>query len=208
MYIHTFVLNFKFITMKKIILSIAFALAATFVVNAHNNGELKIDTKVSSVEWIGKKVTGQHTGGITIKEGTLYLHDGVLEKGTVVIDMTTITCTDLQGEWNQKLVGHLNSPDFFDTKANPTATLDILKVTPGKDGNYTVSGNLTVKGITKPIEFTTKMEIKDGKLAAFAEVTIDRTLYDIKYGSGKFFEGLGDKAINDEFTIKFKIAAQ
>lgn len=194
--------------MKKIILSIAFALAATFVVNAHNHGELKIDTKISSVEWIGKKVTGQHTGGITIKEGTLYLHDGVLEKGTVVIDMSTITCTDMQGEYADKLIGHLNSPDFFDTANHKTATLDILKVTAGKDGNSIVSGNLTIKGITKPIEFTTKMEIKDGKLAAFAEVNIDRTLYDIKYGSGKFFEGLGDKAINDEFTIKFKIAAQ
>lgn len=194
--------------MKKIILSIAFALAATFVVNAHNHGELKIDTKVSSVEWIGKKVAGQHAGGITIKEGTLNLHDGKLEKGTVIIDMSTITCTDLKGEWNQKLIGHLNSPDFFDAANHKTATLDILKVTAAKDGNSTVSGNLTIKGITKPIEFTTKMEIKDGKLAAFAEVNIDRTLYDIKYGSGKFFEGLGDKAINDEFTIKFKIAAQ
>lgn len=194
--------------MKKIILSIAFALAATFVVNAHNHGVLKIDTKVSSVEWIGKKVTGQHTGGITIKEGTLYLHDGILEKGTVVIDMTTITCTDMQGEYADKLIGHLNSPDFFDAANHKTATLDILKVTAAKDGNYTISGNLTIKGITKPIEFTTKMEIKDGKLAAFAEVTVDRTLYDIKYGSGKFFEGLGDKAIHDEFTIKFKIAAQ
>jgi polyisoprenoid-binding protein YceI len=194
--------------MKKIILSIAFALATTFVVNAHNHAELKIDTKVSSVEWIGKKVTGQHSGGITIKDGTLYLHDGVLEKGTVVIDMTTITCTDMQGEYADKLVGHLKNADFFDAANHKTATLDILKVTAGKDGNSIVSGNLTIKGITKPIEFTTKMEIKDGKLAAFAEVNIDRTLYDIKYGSGKFFEGLGDKAINDEFTIKFKIAAQ
>lgn len=194
--------------MKKIILSIAFALAATFVVNAHNHGELKIDAKVSSVEWIGKKVTGQHAGGITIKEGTLYLHDGILEKGTVVIDMTTITCTDMQGEYADKLVGHLKNVDFFDAANHKTATLDILKVTAGKDGNSTISGNLTIKGIAKPIEFTTKMEIKDGKLAAFAEIKVDRTLYDIKYGSGKFFEGLGDKAIHDEFTIKFKIAAQ
>jgi hypothetical protein len=104
MYIHTFVLNFKFINMKKIILSIAFALASTIVVNAHNHGELKINNSVSSVEWIGKKVTGQHNGGISIKEGTLHLHDGKLEKGTVVIDMTSITCTDLKGEWSDKLV--------------------------------------------------------------------------------------------------------
>lgn len=224
MYIHIFAWNFKFNNMntksheykklksktmsKKIILSIAFALASTIVVNAHNNSELKINNSVSSVEWIGKKVTGQHNGGISIKEGTLYLHDGKLEKGKVVIDMTSITCTDLEGEWNQKLVGHLKNADFFDVENHKTATLDILKVTPGKDGNSIISGNLTIKGITKPIEFSTKMDVKDGKLAAFAEVKVDRTLYDVKYGSGKFFEGLGDKTIDDEFTIKFKIAAQ
>ena len=160
------------------------------------------------VEWIGKKVTGEHSGTIMVKEGKLAMHDGQLEKGKVTIDMTSILCTDLKGEWADKLVGHLKNADFFDVENHNTAVLDILKVTPGKDGNSIVSGNLTIKGITKPIEFPAKIEVKDGKLAAYAEVNVDRTLYDIKYGSGKFFEGLGDKAIHDEFTIKFKIAAQ
>lgn len=201
--------NLKFKTMsKQIILSIALVVATTFSVNAHNHGELTINNKVSSVEWIGKKVTGEHTGTIMIKEGKLALHDGQLEKGKVTIDMTSILCTDLKGEWADKLVGHLKNADFFDVENHNTAVLDILKVTPGKDGNSIISGNLTIKGITKPIEFSAKIEVKDGKLAAYAEVNVDRTLYDIKYGSGKFFEGLGDKMINDEFTIKFKIAAQ
>ncbi len=177
-------------------------------VNANNNGEKKINTKVSSVEWIGKKVTGQHEGTITIKEGNLSFHDGNLEKGTIVIDMTSITVTDLEGEWAEKLKKHLKSPDFFDIEKHSTATFTITKVTPEGKGKAKIAGNLTIKGITHPIEFTSTNEMKDGKFAAFAELKVDRTLYDIKYGSGKFFEGLGDKMINDEFIIKFKIAAE
>ncbi len=174
----------------------------------HNHSDVKINTKVSSVEWIGKKVSGEHNGSITIKEGTLNLHDGHLSGGKVVIDMTSITNADMEGEWNQKLVGHLNSPDFFDTKNHSTATLEITGVKVIEGNKHMISGNLTIKGITKPISFPATVEMKDGKFGAFAEMKIDRTLYDIKYGSGKFFEGLGDKMIDDEFTIKFKIAAE
>lgn len=194
--------------MKKIILSIAFVVAAIININAQGNKDIKIENTLSTVEWTGKKVTGQHKGTIAIQSGTLSLANGKLVKGTITINMESITCVDLTGEWNDKLIGHLKSPDFFDVEKNKTAVLEITKVTEGKDGNSIVSGNLTIKGITKPIEFSTKIEIKDNKLAAFAEVTIDRTLYDIKYGSGKFFEGLGDKAISDEFIVKFKIAAK
>src|SRR5690606_19568061 len=77
-----------------------------------------------------------------------------------------------------------------------------------KGSTYTVKADLTIKGITKEIEFPATIEIKDGKVAAYAEVKVDRTLYDIKYGSGKFFEGLGDKMIDDFFTVKFKVAAK
>jgi polyisoprenoid-binding protein YceI len=196
---------------KRILLLSAIALTAfsNTISAKHNHSDLKINTEVSGVEWIGKKVTGQHSGGITIKEGTLNLHDGNLSGGTIVMDMSSITCTDLKPEEGAtKLVGHLNSPDFFDVANHSTATLKITgaKKTEGK--KYMVSGTLTIKGITKPITFEANVEMKDGKLGAFAEVKVDRTLYDIKYGSGKFFEGLGDKMINDEFIIKFKIAAE
>ena len=196
---------------KRILLLSAIALTAfsNTISAKHNHSDLKINTEVSGVEWIGKKVTGQHSGGITIKEGTLNLHDGNLSGGTIVMDMSSITCTDLiPEEGATKLVGHLNSPDFFDVANHSTATLKITgaKKTEGK--KYMVSGTLTIKGITKPITFEANVEMKDGKLGAFAEVKVDRTLYNIKYGSGKFFEGLGDKMINDEFIIKFKIAAE
>ena len=134
--------------------------------------------------------------------------DGNLSGGKITMDMSSIATTDLEGDWAKKLVGHLNSADFFDVQKHNTAILDITSVKKIDGHNFTVSGNLTMKGITKPIEFPATIELKDGKLAAFAEVKVDRTLYDIKYGSGKFFEGLGDKMIDDEFIVKFKIAAE
>jgi len=175
----------------------------------HNHGEVKINTKVSSVDWIGKKVTGQHNGSINIKEGTLKLHDGHLSGGTIVIDMTSITNEDLVDEgYNKKLIDHLNSTDFFDVANHATATLEITGAKQTDGTKHMVTGNLKIKGITKPISFETTIIMKDGKLGAVAEIKVDRTLYDIKYGSGKFFEGLGDKMIDDEFIIKFNIAAE
>lgn len=197
--------------MKKTILILSVVMLSAFATKAHanhNEKDLSINTKVSNVDWIGKKVTGQHTGTINIKEGNLHLHDGNLSTGKVVIDMSSISCTDTEGEWGQKLVSHLNSADFFDVENHKTATLEITSTKKIEGNKYTVSGNLTIKGITKPIIFESTIEIKDGKLAAYAEVKVDRTLYDIKYGSGKFFEGLGDKMIDDEFIVKFKIAAE
>lgn len=197
--------------MKKRILLLSMVVLTAFgntLMANHNHEDLKINTKISTVNWIGNKVSGKHEGAIAIKEGTLNLHDGHLSTGKVVIDMSSITCTDLEGEWNQKLVGHLNSPDFFDVANHSSATLDIAKVVKVTGNKYVVSGNLSIKGITKPISFPATIEVKDGKVGAYAEVKVDRTLYDIKYGSGKFFEGLGDKMIDDEFIIKFKIAAE
>lgn len=197
--------------MKKLIFTlttISTIALLSFTFPKHNHKNLTISKDVSSVEWIGEKVTGKHNGNIKIKEGTISLHDGKLNTGKVVIDMETITCSDLEGEWMEKLITHLKSPDFFDVKEHKTATLEINSFTPIKDNKYTVKGNLTIKGITNPIEFPASVELKDNKLASYAEFKVDRTLYNIKYGSGKFFEGLGDKMIDDEFTIKFKIAAK
>ncbi|MGB0881485.1 MAG: YceI family protein [Vicingaceae bacterium] len=198
--------------MKKTILLLSMIVIATFgntLLANHNHNDLKINTKVSKVNWVGKKVTGQHEGTISIKEGALNLHDGHLSSGVVVIDMTSVTCTDLKDDgYNKKLIGHLNSPDFFDVSKHSSATLEISGVKNIEGNKHMVSGKLTIKGITKPISFPATIEMKDGKLGAYAEVKIDRTLYDIKYGSGKFFEGLGDKMIDDEFIIKFKIAAE
>ncbi len=197
--------------MKKTILLLSIMVLTAVTTNSfanHNESDLSINAKVSNVDWVGKKVTGQHTGTINIKSGTVHLHDGTITGGKVVIDMTSMASTDMKGEMAQKLIGHLSSGDFFDTKNHNTATLKITGTKKLEGNKYTITGNLTIKGISKPIEFPATIELKDGKLAAYAELKVDRTLYDIKYGSGKFFEGLGDKMIDDEFIIKFKIAAE
>ena len=114
--------------------------------------------------------------------------------------MTSITSTDLKGPPANKLLGHLKSDDFFGVETFPTAELDITKVTK-TDTGYNVTANLTIKGTSKPVTFDTVVT-KEG---ATAEIVIDRTEYGVKYGSGKFFENLGNKAIYDDFTLNVNL---
>lgn len=161
----------------------------------------------STIVWTGSKVIGgDHTGNITIKESNLEFKKGNLVGGTVVADMTTITNTDQEGEWMDKLVGHLNSDDFFSTAKFPTSTITITKVTPGKEDNtYNVVADLTIKGITQSQTFTANVK-PDGKhQIVTAHLSIDRTKYEVKYGSSSYFDSLGDKAISDEFQLDVTI---
>lgn len=157
----------------------------------------------SSIQWVGKKVTGKHEGTINVQSGNLEFGvAGILVSGTVVIDMTSITCTDLSGGGAKKLVGHLNSDDFFGVANHPTATLEITGSSKNTNGSLDISGELTIKGITKPITFNAK--ISEG--TAVATISVERTQYDIKYGSGSFFDNLGDKTIDDEFTLEVDLS--
>lgn len=161
-----------------------------------------IDPAASTVVYLGKKVTGEHKGEVKIQEGTLSF-DGKSFKGAdFTIDMTTINNTDLTDqEYNKKFVDHMNSADFFDTAAHKTAKFVTTKVAKTKGDTYKVTGNLTIKGKTHPATF----EANVTKDAATAVVLFDRTKYDVKYGSGKFFQGLGDKMINDEVQLTVKL---
>lgn len=174
--------------------------------------KLKVSPKTSSIEWTGKKVTGQHMGTISLKEGWVDLDGGKLVDGMFTIDMTSIAVTDLEGKMKSNLEGHLNSPDFFDVAKHKTGTFTIAKVEalakPEAGNTHTITGKLTLKGIAKDVSFPAKVEITDGKMAAVASFTIDRTEWNIKYGSGKFFEGLGDKTINDDIELKLQLAAK
>lgn len=170
-----------------------------------------VDLSTSRIEWIGKKVTGQHNGTVDIASGELQVTDNELEAGRFEIDFTTIKDLDLENpETNAKLTNHLKSEAFFSTVKFPKAIFEITKLEKANDGkgnNYEVDGNLTIKGITKNISFPAKINIENGKLTSTADFDIDRTQWDIKFRSGKFFENLGDKLINDEFNIKFNITA-
>lgn len=178
--------------------SIALALVVVLSTVSAAAQTKKIDASKSTVEWVGKKVTGQHNGTVNFKDGALVFKGKKLKGGTFTVDMTSLTATDLTGEYLGKLNGHLKSEDFFGTEKFPTATLVFKKIGTKSANVYTVTADLTIKGITKPVTFDITV---NGNTATTA-FNVDRTKYDIKYGSKSFFESIGDKAISDEFELK------
>lgn len=157
--------------------------------------EVSIDN--SKIVWKGYKVTGSHEGTIALKSGNLSFDGDRLTGGEFVIDMSSITCTDLSGEYQGKLEGHLKSDDFFGVEAHPTAQLNITDVKSTSKNAYQIQADLTIKGLTKSIVFPASIY---GEKAT-ANLKIDRTQFNVKYGSGSFFEGLKDNLIYDEFDL-------
>lgn len=192
--------------MKNIFL-FAIAILTTGLVLAGNGNSstVKVSTEESTLAWEGSKVTGSHNGVIAIKEGNLVVEDNVLKGGSFTIDMETIECLDLEGDWGAKLVGHLESADFFNVAEFKTAMFTITKVTPTQEegANVQIEGDLTIKGITQSISFPAQVDVLGENATATANFTVDRTKWDIRYGSGSFIDGLGDKMIYDD--IKFSI---
>ncbi|WP_040278906.1 YceI family protein [Psychroserpens damuponensis] len=184
--------------MKKNILKSAFivVLALSFA-SFTTIFKKEIKVKESTITWKGHKVTGSHQGTINLSQGVLLFENDYLSGGNFTIDMASISVTDLEaGKGKEKLEGHLKSDDFFGTSKYGTATLTITDVN-GTGGNYTVTGDLMIKGKTNPVTFN--MMINNN--SATANIKVDRTKYDIKYGSASFFDGLKDKAIYDEFDL-------
>jgi polyisoprenoid-binding protein YceI len=170
--------------------------------------EYKVDAKKSKVVWVGKKVTGEHTGGINIADGKLISNGKTFTGGSFTIDMNSMTCTDVTDPgYNEKFLGHLKSDDFFSTAKFPTSTFVISKITSTGNDQYNVKGNLTIKGITNEIEFPATIQTVGNEIKATAKINVNRTKFDIKYGSGSFFDNLGDKAINDEFELTVDLVA-
>ncbi len=172
--------------------------------------KLTIKPEASNIEWYAEKVTGKHNGLVNLKSGSIELANGQLKGGSFTIDMTSIKVTDLEGEYAQKLEGHLNSADFFNTAEHQTAKFTITGVKPQTEGvnNTIINGNLAIKGISHPVSFPAKVETTDGKFAAYGEIVVDRSKYDVRFGSNSFFDNLGDKAIYDEFTMKVSLGAK
>ncbi|MDP1620854.1 MAG: YceI family protein [Bacteroidales bacterium] len=167
----------------------------------------KVDASNSILNWKAEKITGFHEGTIGIKSGSLSIDRNNITSGSFTIDMMTIVCTDLtDAEYNGKLVGHLKSPDFFDVANFGEAVFTLTKLVDVTKSVAEVSGNLTIKNITKPLTFKAVI-IKDGNSFVFNanNIVVDRSLYNIKYGSGSFFSDLGDKVIYDEFVLKLKL---
>lgn len=167
---------------------------------------IAVDTGQSEITWKGYKVTGEHAGTIGIKSGNFTYDGDALTGGSFEIDMTSIKVTDLQGEYAAKLEGHLKSDDFFGVANHPTAKFMVTKVVSrGTAGDYRVTGNLTIKETTKEIRFNAKVDKSSGVPVATADITIDRSDFNVRYGSGSFFDNLGDKTIYDEFDLSLKL---
>ena len=180
-----------------------FALLAFSMISFASNAQesKQINPSESNVAWTGKKVTGSHNGTIDIREGSLLFDNGRFSGGSFVIDMTTISNDDLNGNMKGKLEGHLKSDDFFGVETYPEAKLVITNVAP-LGGGYQVTADLTIKGTTAPVTFDAS--VSDN--GATANITVDRTVYDVRYGSGKFFDNLGDKMINDNFDLEVSLS--
>lgn len=179
-------------------------LLATTVFAAPKPISLKVNAAESKVEWFASKVTGKHNGTVGVKSGTLDFDGEKLKAAKIEIDMTTMAVTDLQGEWGGKLLGHLKSDDFFSVEKFNTSTLIVKKAEVIAPGKYNIVADLTIKGIVKEVIFDANINQAAG--TAIAEIKLNRTDFDIKYGSTKFFPNIGDKAIHDEFTLKVALA--
>ena len=186
-----------------LLILLQFAMVAAFAQT------FNVDASKSTLNWKAEKITGFHEGTILLKSGTFKVANDKITSGSFVISMTTIADTDLtDAEYNKKLVGHLSSPDFFDVAKFPEAVFTITKPVDLTKAVTEVHGNLTIKGISKPLTFKTVIK-KDGNSLVFNanSIVVDRTVYNIKYGSGTFFSDLGDKVIYDQFTLKLKLVA-
>ena len=177
------------------------SILSILVLSAFTTNQTKeININDSIVNWVGYKITGQHEGTIMLQSGSLEFNDNNLTGGNFVIDMTSINTTDLVGEYKDKLDGHLKADDFFGVETHKTASLIFTSVTKNKS-DYTIEGNLTIKGITNKIKFTMMLD----ENGATADLNIDRTKYGIKYGSTSFFNDLKDKAIYNVFDLNVSL---
>jgi len=165
--------------------------------------DVKVDLKKSSIKWTAsKKVGGSHSGLVQLKEAKIEKKKSRFTKAHFVVDMNTITNTDLKNEnYRNKLVGHLKSDDFFAVEKFPYAEINIRKISKFKDGKAKASGKITIKGKTENISF----ELMKMHHSYDATIEIDRSKFNVRYGSDSFFDNLGDKVINDMFTLNIKI---
>lgn len=176
--------------------TIALALLVAFgTVNAQTK---KVDVTKSSISWVGKKVTGQHEGTVNLKEGNLIFKGKKVVGGNFTVDMTSMTTTDLKaGQGKEKLDGHLKSEDFFGTEKFTTATLVFKSIGEKSAGVYSVTADLTIKGVTNSVNFELTAAANTGS----AKLIIDRTKFGIKYGSKSLADTIADRAIDDEFEL-------
>ncbi|HZH54177.1 MAG TPA: YceI family protein [Sphingobacteriaceae bacterium] len=170
---------------------------------ASSGTELAVDTEASKVAWLGKKVSGEHFGEVQITSGTLVIAEEQIVGGDFVFDLTTIDVQDMEGEYKEKLETHLKSDDFFDVANHPEAAFEITSVEEGTEANtLTVSGNLTIRGVTKNITFTAEViELSETSAQVTADFNIAREDWGVNYA------GQADDLISKEINFKITLVA-
>ena len=174
---------------------------------------LQVDLNKSKISWIGRKVTGEHSGSLHLSNGWVVMDKNVLIGGKFIFDMTSISNTDIESpEWKLKLEDHLKSEDFFNVDSFPNAILEIKEHQQLSDDqsalNNQILADLTIRGIKQEFSFPISFLQSESIFSAEGTVDIDRSLYNIQYQSGKFIENLGDKLIYDDFTVQFKVQTE
>ncbi|MBT4709071.1 MAG: YceI family protein [Flavobacteriaceae bacterium] len=172
----------------------------SFFINAQN---LRLKTDKSTLKWTGKQITTKtHFGSLKFKSGNIIFENGIISSGKFLVDMTSLLVEDLQGNYKQKLEGHLKSDDFFSVEKFNESSLTILSSSKN-DSGLDVNGSLTIKGITLPIKFKLEdLEMDQEEVRWKGVLTFDRSKYNVRFRSGSFFQNLGDKLILDEIRIE------
>ena len=161
-----------------------------------------INPDQSIIVWTGREVTtSKHFGNIYFASGQFEVKSGLISSGEFVVDMTTIDNQDLPEERRPRLEAHLKSDDFFSVESHPTALLSILSSESVAEGKWLVSGELTIKTFTHPVEF----EMLNSNDGWKANLVFDRSKYEVKFRSGTFFENLGDKLIYDDIELAINL---
>ncbi len=169
------------------------------------NGTYQVSPQNSSFKWVAKKVTGQHDGEVEV-DGKFILEENIVQKGKFNVKMKSINVLDIEDpESNEKLTGHLKSPDFFDVENFPNAQIQMLTATEDGNGNIAFTGTMQLKGITNEIQGIYSVNKRGDRITLIGAFDFDRSKYDIRYRSASFFDDLGDKMIYDDVTIGFEI---
>jgi len=185
---------------------IILAVVISISFGAANAQTYKAQADKTVIYWHGEKVGGEHDGSIKLKSGELVISGNKPVSGYVIIDMTTITNSDISNDgMRERLVNHLKSDDFFGVETYPEARFDISGSEVSNGGSIKLKGTITIKGISKPMEFVSSMESADGSLVFKGHMEIDRTLFDVRFGSKKFFDNIADSAIDDIFTLDYEL---
>jgi len=178
---------------------------ATIPIIREGNYTVNVDS--STIKWTGKEITtDSHYGTLGLKQGAVEVSTAGIVSGNVVVDMNSIQCLDMTGRGKTKLEGHLRSDDFFGVQSFPEAALSFTSLSAETSGEIHFTGDLTIKNITHPITFSGLIHQSGNNYSATINFSFDRTLYDVKYRSGKYFKDLGDKLILDDIDISAKIA--